>query len=147
MKSFFFSSLMMVFLFFCIGCGNGNLQISGKVTYPDGSPMEKGTICFDDGKSCATAELKSDGTFRLGSLKANDGIPKGTYSVYFTGTRAPGTDPKSGKSGVIERIAPKFKSSTTSGLKYEVKGSDSKVDFTVEYPTPTGLKVTPLGSG
>lgn len=139
--------LPLLFLTFCVGCGGTNVQISGKVTYPDGEPMPGGTICFDNGTTSAIGHIQGDGTYTLGSLKPRDGIPKGMYAVYFMGTKSPGTDPKSGREGVLERVSPKFKSSSTSGLQYEVTGRATGIDFIVDYPLPTGFLVTPLEEG
>ena len=76
--------LLVVFFLLAAGCSN-HVKIKGKVTFDDGSPLGKGTVCFDSGNYVATGILSSDGSYVLGSVKQNDGIPRGTYKVYITG--------------------------------------------------------------
>ena len=139
--------LSLLFSAFCVGCGGENVQISGKVTYSDGKPMPGGVICFDNGQTSAIGRIKDNGTYTLGSLKARDGIPPGPYNVYFINTQLLETDPQSGISKNVELVSPKFKRSATSGLKYEVMGRATGVDFTVDYPTQTGFLETPIAEG
>ena len=61
------------------GCGSGRSNVTGKVTYEDGSAVESGTIIAEasvDGKLVAVqASIKKDGSFTWGGDRAGDGIP------------------------------------------------------------------------
>ena len=80
MRNIFFVALLGVLT----GC-SGNVALKGKVVFSDDkSPVPVGTVSFEKGAFSARGELKSDGTFTVGSLKTNDGLPAGTYQVAIT---------------------------------------------------------------
>ena len=103
------------------GCGQ-NLQITGKVTYSDdGSPLDIGMIIFESGNMASRSGLKADGTFKLSSETQNDGIPPGTYKVYFAGTFKPeggGMTPR-----INQLLAPKYNSAATSDITITINKS------------------------
>jgi len=84
-----FRALVMVALLVVVsgllGCG-GRTPIQGKVTHK-GQPVTGGTLVFTplggSGKA-ATAEIKKDGTFSVGTTRAEDGAELGRYRVAFT---------------------------------------------------------------
>jgi len=75
-----------------VGCGGGRIPAQGKAT-ANGQPVTGGTLIFTPlggsgndkapGKP-ASAEIKSDGTFSLGTERAGDGAAAGRYRVIFT---------------------------------------------------------------
>jgi len=132
------------------GCGK-NSSVTGKVTFPDGSPLTVGEVVFETSTSTSTGKIQKDGTYTMstGELK---GMPRGTYRVSIAGFKptivtapppelpADGSAPKGpirmGRPQVIMPEIPvdkKFLSPTTSGLTCEVKGR-TKYDITVEAP-------------
>lgn len=138
-------------LLFCvlavIGC-NGNVKVTGKVTFPDGTPLTTGQVVFENEKLSAMGKLSGDGTYTLGTQKEKDGIPQGKYRVAITGAvtyeRVP--TPASSTTGAynpggnsaplpasISLIHRKYRSTETSGLEVEVKGSMT-YDISVEKP-------------
>jgi hypothetical protein len=112
-----------------LGCNNPNIKFSGKVTFPDGQPLTTGLVCFSTSAFMASGELQADGTYSLGSLSENDGIPPGKYKVYVQGA----VEEINGKTTPL--IDPKFTASGSTPLEYEVaKGVSPRFDFVVEYP-------------
>ena len=120
-----------------IGCGS-NYSVTGKVTFPDGSPLTEGEVIFESPTLMARGAIKTDGTYVMetGELK---GMPKGTYQVALGGFALDKIVP-SGVDGVPPTIVPleipvdrKFLSATGSGLTCEVKGR-TRYNFTVEAP-------------
>ena len=87
----------------------------------------------------ARGNITKNGTFVLGSEGTRDGIPQGKYRVYFQGTSGAAVHPDTGVNMEVERVAAKFQSIDKSGLSCDIDKSKS-VEFTVEYPTPNGLK-------
>lgn len=131
---------LSVFVFFTIiaaGC-SGNQKVGGTVTYTDGTPLTQGFVYFDSETESfqARGEIMQDGTYRLGSVKANDGIPPGKYMVYVISERR-------GDRGRIPLVATKYNTGTTSGIVCEVPVSKGKFDFTVE-PFEGNIKGDPL---
>jgi len=140
MKKFPCTFLLTLFLVFAVGCG-GNPSVSGKVTFPDGSPMGAGILIFESEHLQATGTIQKDGTYSVisGELK---GIPRGTYNVYFSGFGsdygAPDLGPDGRPAGPakllrhVELIIPdKYLNPATSALTCEVKGR-TKYNITVE---------------
>ena len=66
------------------GCSE-NKQVKGKVMLTDGTPVARGHVVFEKDGFSANGEIKEDGSYVMGSLKANDGLPPGEYTVYITG--------------------------------------------------------------
>jgi len=123
------------------GCSK-NCTVTGKVTFPDGTPLDRGTVLFENDTMSARGPIKKDGTFTMISGD-NKGVPKGTYKVSIgkltepTITTTPSADGKGpSKVKVTPNISPidaKYSSSAKSGLTCEVKGR-TKYDITVEPP-------------
>ena len=123
----------------CVGC-SGNVKLSGKVLYSDdSSPVESGMVYFvsQDGSFSAHGTIKN-GDFTVSSVKENDGLPKGTYDVYFAGiekvvkegqTLANGdtTEPETAPA-----IDVKYLSASTSGITQTVDSGTKTVEYKLD---------------
>ncbi|MDR1382300.1 MAG: hypothetical protein LBJ67_00420 [Planctomycetaceae bacterium] len=142
MKNRMFMLLGVLCVFVIAGCGK-NVKVTGKVTFSDGSPLTVGTIYFTNGTVSAYGKINGNGAYKLGMIKEGDGIPPGSYQIYFTGATQPSGDPKlqqtdeDGKpyAPQVLVIAPKYSTPEKSGLSCEVKGV-MKHDITIEKPGP-----------
>jgi len=122
------------------GC-SGKVQVHGTVKYPDGSPLEKGTVCVGNDQVTFMGNIRADGTFSLGEIKDGDGIPPGSYKVWIANTITRNYEldkegqPISTRKTEIVLIDPKYGSPSTSGLTFEVKSGERKrLDIIVETP-------------
>jgi len=126
---------VLVGLVFVFGCGSGKQSLSGTVTFlDDGSPVPMGTVQFDTTGSFSRGEIKSDGTYVVGTDTLTDGIPKGTYTVTVHATEYTeirGAD-GSASSTSKQLINPKYNSAETSGLTFTADGKTKKFDIQVE---------------
>lgn len=134
---------MVLLVLGIVGCGS-NVKVSGKVSFPDGSPLTVGKVVFETDSFIASGDLQPDGSYTLGSLKKNDGIPPGTYRVSVAGAMKAGeaknvTMSSGGISSTVPMslympvIAPKYTKGETSGITCEVQKSTT-FDFKVEPP-------------
>lgn len=146
-----FWGLVVIAMVFCTAGCSKNVQVSGKVTFPDGTPLTVGKVTFETDKFVASGQLKADGTYRLGSLSERDGIPPGVYQVYIAGAmKQEGTSnmsvPTASTSGTrtttsmampvfVPAVAPKYTTASNSGITCDVKKSMT-FDFEVEPPNP-----------
>ena len=138
-------------LLFCVllvaGC-HGNVKVTGKVTFPDGTPLTTGQVVFENETLSAMGKLSEDGSYTIGTQKEKDGIPKGKYRVAITGavTYASAPTPPPAASGAynpgansqplpasVSLIHRKYRSVETSGLEVDITGSRT-YDITVEKP-------------
>ena len=131
-----------------IGCGD-NVSLRGKVTFSDThEPLTCGEIQFSTATFLARATIQPDGTYSVGSLKQEDGLPSGTYGVAIVNAVAEKwsiTDrPEVGSRGLGQSkpeqllIDPKYKNKATSGLTVTVDGSGKIFDFEVDrFKSPT----------
>ena len=112
-----------------------------KVTYSDdGSPVVQGGVVFRTPTFIAQGAIKEDGTYSVGTDKANDGLPPGTYQVTVIGTAetvfGPPRDPNSSSDlpsvTMTPKVDPKFEDPATSGLTATVGGSTRKYDIQVD---------------
>jgi len=133
-------ALLNVFFGITAGC-NGNVHISGKVTYSDGTPLSIGQIIFTDYFYMARSDINKDGEYSLHSIRRNDGIKRGTYKVYITGAMRfqPSDDVTENKGLAPSRldsteflIDNQYMIPDTSGWEFELKKSQ-KIDLIV-YP-------------
>ena len=126
--------LSVVSLLFCVllsGCGDGSLRVSGKVTFPDGSPLTQGTVVFDSGNYTNKAVLDTNGQY-------NVGVPAGQYKVYFTFTSLrdetfvpPPDEPDAQR--YIDLIHPSYATLNSTTLSCDISRGGQQ-DFTVEPP-------------
>lgn len=142
-KRFFFLALFGAFLGLCVGC-NGNVHISGKVTYPDGTPLSIGQIIFTDDFYMGRSDINKDGEYSLHTFRRNDGVKPGIYKVYITGAMRFERDDawvsKSDEHGLgnarldrsINLIDMQYMNPDTSGWLFDLRKSQ-KINFIV-YP-------------
>jgi hypothetical protein len=138
MKNTLFYLVFTSFLFlFFAGCGSNHVGLSGKVTYTDGTPLTVGKVCFVTDTFSAYGTLQKDGTYVVGSLSENDGLPKGNYRVYING--ASKLISESEEMETESLIDEKYANSETSGLTVEIPTPNGKFDITVA-PNPNAKK-------
>lgn len=124
--------LLFFILLFCAGC-NGNVRLSGKVTFSDdGSPVYPCTVVFTQGNFVAQGnQMDPDGTYVVGSLEVNDGLPKGEYQVHITGAEDARLN-RDGTNTYTSRIDSKYRNPETSGLKFTVDGKTHTFDIQLD---------------
>jgi len=139
-KDFILLTLFGTFVSLGLGC-NGNVHISGKVTYPDGTPLSTGQILFTDDFYMAKSDISKSGEYSLHSYRRNDGIRKGVYKVYITGAMRFEQDDDSKAVGLasftplgraVDLIDRQHTNPDASGWEFDLKKSQ-KIDFIV-YP-------------
>ena len=112
----------LVLIGFIVGCGNGNVKVNGKVVFSDdNSPVTLGTICFESGITTARGNIKEDGTFSVYSVKENDGVPSGTYNVYFLNTTKGEGNPLAPK--LIPQLHSKYQKAATTDITMTIDKS------------------------
>ena len=135
MKNSIFFALSLSLLMLA-GCGD-KVGLRGKATFTDdGSPVPTGTVCFETDTYLARGDLKPDGTFVVGSLKANDGLPPGKYRVYISGAQKSIGQDKEGMDIYESLIDEKFASGSTSGITIDVTASTKNLDVKVDRYVP-----------
>lgn len=65
-----------------VGCRSKYVDVDGRVTFADGTPLKMGTIIFSDGFSMARSDLGPNGEYSLGRFRSGDGVRRGFYEVY-----------------------------------------------------------------
>ena len=113
------------------GCGGTNDHLEGKVSFEDGTPLNLGSVCFLREGFLARGEIQSDGSYVVGSLESDDGLPPGTYQVYIDGAEV--ENPRS-PSGVSAVIAKELTSPQTSGLSVTIPHEGRTFDIKVSEP-------------
>jgi hypothetical protein len=117
-----------------IGCGNNNVNVTGKIMLSDGTPVSSGNVIFISGASQGKGTISPDGTYSLSFQKKGDGIPPGTYQVLVTGAffipskLKPTDEMDTGTRPIIDNI---YAETETSPLNCMVP-NESGYDFTVE---------------
>ncbi len=133
----------IVGVLFCasiVGCfGSGDMptyQVTGKVAFPDGSPLKGGWIIFNSvdhpGANARGTISKEDGTFLMGTHVPDDGAVVGQHRVSIQAARPEGFDPDNpAMRNAPAIIDPRFTRPDTSGLQFEVT-SDGENHFEIE---------------
>ena len=126
-----YSIPLLIVMTFMVGCGS-QPGLRGKVVFSDDkSPLTQGIVVFQSEKGIARGELDKNGNYVVGSLKANDGLPPGTYKVYLETTELYHPNPKGGLPIIEYVIDHKYEKSNTSGITVEIKRSTT-FDFEVD---------------
>jgi hypothetical protein len=110
--------LLLFILAFFIGCNKGNF-VTGKVMFPDGSPLTRGEVTFSTPSFVAAGMIQPDGTYSIRANNMKEGIPSGTYSVTVKAYE----DIQKNPDGAMENLKPpkslidtKYTLPATSGL-------------------------------
>jgi hypothetical protein len=113
----------------------------------DGTPLARGEVIFERDVFSARGDIQPDGSYVMGSLQANDGLPKGEYVVYIRGATEVGEAGQvrslggGGQTSMVSIasmtpiIALEYTSGSTSPLKCNVQKSMT-YDINVE---PSGM--------
>ena len=124
--SAFFLALSM------IGCSDGMVRVSGKVTFSDGTPVTRGSVLFDSGIYSASGDIQPDGTYVLGALSPGGGVRPGEYIALIEKNWDDPFD-EVGNFICTFEVAPRFSSRETSNLKFTVEtGKRNVFDIVVE---------------
>ena len=137
--------LPLLAIVFTVGCGDP--KVTGKVTFPDGTPLTVGQVMFQKEGFIGSGTILKDGTYSAGKQKDGDGLPPGKYQVFLSevmtfgemsGKKAAQTATGSVSFEVaptVNLIAQKFMSPSTSGLTIEVTSKGpNKLDIVVDPP-------------
>ncbi|MGB7328691.1 MAG: hypothetical protein WBD31_27685 [Rubripirellula sp.] len=123
-----------------LGCGgpaSDVYPVNGIVQFPDGKLLRSGTVELEligqKDPITATARISPDGTFTMGTYKADDGALAGKHRVVVlsdyeigNGAERPGLIPE-------PLLDTKYRSFRTSGLQVEVKPETNNVVLEVQY--------------
>lgn len=121
-----------------VGCGT-NVSMKGKVLFDDGTPLDMGLVIVENETFMARGEIKSDGSYTIGSVAERDGLPTGEYKVYITGAaKQVGTKPNGDPLREL-LIEPKYSSPDTSELSVSIQKA-TKFDITVTKPAEPILR-------
>ena len=116
-QSTFFVTILIAVV--CLGCGK-HVGLSGKVVFSDDdSPVPRGTVLFATSTFQSQGDIKSDGTFTMGSFRERDGLPPGTYSVSIFGAVEGIGDGRNER--IYQLLDSKWTSPSTSDYMIEVK--------------------------
>lgn len=102
------------------GCGRSDLhRVRGRVSFADGTPLVTGrvVVSYGDGKG-AWGGIQPDGSFTVGTLKANDGMRAGRCLVAIKDAVA--EVEKNGMQVFEPLVHKRFTDPATSGLEFTV---------------------------
>lgn len=131
-----FSLLFVVIASCCLilsGCGSNGIKAGGTVKFSDGSPLTCGTVLFENESSQYVGHIKPDGSFVVSGLKEGDGLPAGTYKVAISGAAEYVADAEGNETEKF-LINPKYISTSTSDLAFDISPENKKIEITVEKP-------------
>jgi hypothetical protein len=122
--------LAVLLLLALAGCGTKQYPVRGKVTFDDGTPLSEGMVVAESkGEKPVTVrgEIQSDGSFTLGTQRAGDGVPPGTYRVQLV----PRYDPAFADRPKPPPFDSKYGSFATSQLELVVTEAGAELPITV----------------
>ena len=126
------SRLFLALFFSCIvfasGCGD-RVAVTGKITFPDGTPLTSGSIVFETDNYQGYSYIDSEGFYSLGESESGGKIKTGEYKIKILAT----TGGDSSGEPLVNLVDPKYASTATSELTCTVKGK-MEHNITVEKP-------------
>lgn len=115
------------------GCGD-HVPVGGRVTFSDDGAPVSGTVYFQSDTHLARGALQKDGSYVLGSEKAKDGLPPGTYKVYVQGLPVEVGKTQTGEPIFEESVDAKFANPAMTELVFEAGKDGKRFDFQVDRP-------------
>ena len=137
--------LPVLLLICCVVAGcEVRAPVTGKVTFPDGSPLTIGEVRGYGDSTHIRANLGEDGSFELYEVKPGDRVPAGkTYEITIVNAETRGKTPvlrpgeiPSAPPAIIPLVNQKFANAATSGLKLEVPKSAKPIEYNIEVTKP-----------
>jgi hypothetical protein len=129
--------LSVLLLAACLGgCGDhGPYPVEGKVVWEDGSPakeLENSQVVFElpEKGTSARGVIQADGTFRLSTVKPNDGALPGEHKVVIVENRK--YSKQEGSPMVPAVMEVRYNDPKTSDLKATVTSGTNSVTLKVE---------------
>jgi hypothetical protein len=124
------------------GCGGAKIYpVEGRVVYSDSTPaadLARYKVEFEsidgkiDGRNVsAEGEIQKDATFRITTLKPNDGALLGSHRVIIAPPHTEGDTPT--RPFIID---PRYVSYETSGLKVHIEAKTNEITLTIERRKP-----------
>lgn len=129
-KSFYFYGILLCLIL--LGCGT-NQQLKGRVTFSDGEPLGTGTIIFSKPGFISRSFILPDGSFKVGSVKAGDGIPAGKYKVHIIEAMEPVEPDNPSNDAMRTVVEARYTSEKTTPLEIEIP-SKNLFNIVVERP-------------
>jgi hypothetical protein len=129
-------TLTLAILVGASGCGGPRLYpVQGRVLFPDGTPLKGGWVVFEPVEATddvsARGRIQSDGTFRLGTVRDDDGAVAGRHRVLVVPPLPPKLDERNPPPPPIHA---RFRSFDTSNLAFVVKPGPNEFEIRVEKP-------------
>jgi hypothetical protein len=124
------------------GCGSGQYDVRGKLVYADTEEpvheLADSQVIFTSEKlgKCARGTIQADGSFRLGTVKDEDGVVPGEYVVTLTQPYREPDRPYVGDRVVDTR----YEDPATSDLRAEVKAEKNEFVFKLQRIPKKGKK-------
>lgn len=122
------------------GCSDGTPRrypVQGKVVFPDGTTLTRGTVEFQslDGNPplTATGSIQPEGTFELETKGKKDGAVAGRHRVIVVGDDEVGTSEERPWKLSRSLVHPRYASFRTSGLEVIVEPKRNSITIDVEY--------------
>jgi hypothetical protein len=117
------------------GCGSDRASVSGRVSYPDGTPLDEGTVIGEAGQGAAAVmaqgSIRPDGTFSWGTDRPGDGAKPGKYRVVVVARPLGDSEMSKGMRPAVDK---KYAHYDTSGIEFEVKPGRNELNITVTRP-------------
>jgi len=121
------------------GCSDGlprRVLVTGKVSF-QGQPLHTGTITFSPkvkgGTRPSVAYLREDGTFKMSTYRAEDGVRPGEYAVAIIAYDEGPLSNAANWSRTGKKLIPeKYFSHATSGLTATIPNHDVQLEFKIE---------------
>jgi hypothetical protein len=117
-----------------VGCSPSKVPVSGKLEWADGQPATElvdGQVIFESAelKTSARGVITKDGTFRITTETANDGVLPGTYKVAVVEHRPA---PEGTTKLPPQHLQDKYYSFDTSGLTATIAPGQADLVFKLE---------------
>ena len=130
--------LVILFIFALLpvsGCGQGKIQVTGKVMLKNGGPLPGGMVVLSPNagglEGGARGYLQMDGTFVLSTDSAGDGVLSGKYKALVVHpSKKGGEDAPSGPM----LFHPKYGDFSTSGLVFDINPENHKLEIILDPP-------------
>jgi len=129
-KNYHLGACACIALLLCLsGCGDP--QVTGTITFSDGTPLTGGMLVLQDGANQGIGEVRHDGTFSVYQYRPGDGLRRGTYRGYIAGAAVADDQGRS-----TSLIPERYTDMETSGIVYDSNVNRGRLDIVIDALPP-----------
>ncbi|HBT77037.1 MAG TPA: hypothetical protein DEB39_08950 [Planctomycetaceae bacterium] len=120
-------SYCFAFFFLTVLTGCGNPQVTGRVTFSDGTPLKGGMVILQNDQCQGIGDLNPEGEFSIYQIRPGDGLKRGRYLGYIANAVV-----EDAQGRITGALPDKYTRAETSGITYDSQKDRGTLNIVIE---------------